>query len=76
VHDPVHMRPTIWTNPEHIIHKLENSQYQDVRDWAKLIPNISDSDQFDEFCTRLHQHDQHRGLNFATVFPEMAPYLK
>lgn len=76
VHDPAHMRPTVWTDREYIINNLKKSQHQDVLDWARLISNTSDSDLFDEFCNRLHQHDQYRGLNFANIFPEMAPYIK
>jgi MoaA/NifB/PqqE/SkfB family radical SAM enzyme len=76
VHDPDHMRPTVWPNQEHIVNHLQQSQHQDVLDWAKLISDTSDSDLFDKFCDRLHQHDRYRGLNFAIVFPEMAPYIK
>lgn len=76
VHDPAHMRPTVWPSQEHIVTHLQKSQHQDVLDWAKLISNTSDSDLFDKFCNKLHQHDQYRGLNFADIFPEMAPYIK
>ena len=76
VHDPAHMRPTVWIDKEYIINHLEKSQYQDVLDWAKLMSSMSDSDLFDEFCNRLHQHDQYRGLKFTDIFPEMASQLK
>ena len=76
VYSPAHMRPTVWPSQVHIVNHLQKSQHQDVLDWAKLISNTSDSDLFDEFCNKLHQHDQYRGLNFADIFPEMAPYIK
>ena len=75
VHDPSHMRPGVWPNRQYIIDHLMTSEYADVKDWAKLIENVDDSAQFEEFCNRLHQHDQHRGLDFATTFPEMAHAL-
>jgi len=75
VHDPAHMRPGVWPDNDHIVTNLKNSQHPDVQTWAGLISNTVDSDYFDEFCQRLHQHDRYRGLDFKTVFPEMAPFL-
>lgn len=76
VHKPEHMRPTVWPNRAHIATQLENSGHEDVRTWASMIANADESDLFDEFCTRLHQHDRYRGLDFANTFPEMATYIK
>jgi organic radical activating enzyme len=75
VHDPKHMRPGVWPNRQQIIDHLLTSKYLDVQDWARLIGNTDDSAEFEEFCKKLHQHDQYRGLNFATTFPEMAHAL-
>jgi MoaA/NifB/PqqE/SkfB family radical SAM enzyme len=76
VHNPPHMRPTVWPNQEHIATELEKSLHEDVRTWAGMIRDTNESHLFDRFCERLHQHDQYRGLNFADTFPEMAPYIK
>jgi sulfatase maturation enzyme AslB (radical SAM superfamily) len=77
VHNPAHMRPTVWPQQarDRIAEHLNASAYPDVKTWAQAIANGNDSDQFDEFCDRLRQHDQYRGLDFATTFPEMAIYL-
>lgn len=72
VHDPAHMRPELWPNKQHIVSQLMQSGHEDVQTWAKIIENVDHSDQFNEFCQRLHQHDQYRGLDFAHTFPEMA----
>jgi hypothetical protein len=65
----------VWPNTQYIIGHLFQSQYEDVRTWAGMIDNSDDSDQFEEFCKKLHQHDQYRGLDFAQTFPEMAHAL-
>lgn len=77
VHTPSHMRPTVWTTParDHIVKHLGASLHNDVRTWAQVVARGNDSDQFDEFCRRLKQHDQYRGLDFANTFPEMADYI-
>ena len=76
VHDPGHMRPTVWPDKEHIVKKLQFSQFDDVKNWAGIIADTTDSHLFEQFCERLHQHDQYRGLDFKIIFPEMAPYIK
>ena len=76
VHDPAHMRPELWPNKQHIVAQLMQSVHEDVQTWAEMISNTTDHEYFDEFCQRLHQHDQYRGLDFAKIFPEMAPYIK
>jgi MoaA/NifB/PqqE/SkfB family radical SAM enzyme len=73
VHNPSHMRPEVWPNKQHIVKHLESSGFEDVRTWAGLIANTGESDQFEKFCDKLHQHDQYRGLDFSNTFPEMAP---
>lgn len=72
VHAPSHMQPEVWPNKQYIVDQLMQSAHEDVQNWARLIKNVDHSDQFDEFCRRLHQHDQYRGLDFARTFPEMA----
>ena len=76
VHDPSHMRPTVWPDKEHIVKQLQLSQFDDVKTWAHMIADTTDSELFEEFCKKLHQHDQYRGVDFRTIFPEMAPYIK
>lgn len=76
VHNPAHMRPAVWPNREHIVKQLRKSQFDDVWAWADMMADTDDSDQFEQFCQRLHQHDQYRGLDFEITFPEMAPYIK
>ena len=76
LHNPSHMRPTIWPDKEHIVKKLQLSQFDDVKTWAHMIADTTDSELFEEFCKKLHQHDQYRGVDFRTIFPEMAPYIK
>jgi hypothetical protein len=71
------MRPTVWSARarNQIVKHLSNSLHADVETWAQVVADSDDSDQFDEFCGRLQQHDQHRGLDFTTTFPEMAIYI-
>jgi MoaA/NifB/PqqE/SkfB family radical SAM enzyme len=76
VHNPAHMRPTVWPDREHIVKKLQHSEFEEVRAWAAMVRDTDESDLFEEFCQRLHQHDQYRGLDFRIIFPEMAPYIK
>jgi sulfatase maturation enzyme AslB (radical SAM superfamily) len=74
--NPTHMKPGVWPNKQVIINQLIKSPYLEVRIWAEMIRNIDDSEHYEEFCQRLHQHDQYRGLDFGKTFPEMAPYIK
>jgi S-adenosylmethionine:tRNA-ribosyltransferase-isomerase (queuine synthetase) len=77
VHNPAHMRPSVWHNTARraIIDKLSQSQYQDVQVWKEMIANSDDSKLFESFKTYQKQHDQYRGTDFATAFPELAKYL-
>ena len=77
VHSPEHMRPGVWSTEANnaIAKHLRNSSYDDVRVWADAIIDNRDSDQFEEFCKRLHQHDRYRDTDFKTTFPEMASYI-
>ena len=77
VHRPVHMRPTVWAGEakQTIIDYLNQSQHQDVQNWAKLIDQNDDCDSFEQFRQRLYQHDHYRGTDFKKTFPEMAGYL-
>ena len=76
VHNPSHMRPTVWPDKEHIVKKLQLSRFDDVKNWASMIADTDESHLFDEFCQKLYQHDRYRGLDFRIIFPEMAPYIK
>jgi len=77
VHNPAHMRPSVWHNTAHqvIIDKLSESQYPDVQVWKEMIANTDDSKLFKTFKKYLHQHDQYRDTDFAAAFPELAKYL-
>jgi len=77
VHRPQHMRPSVWAGPARakIIRQLESSEYLAVRRWAGLIINTDDTDQFETFKQRLHEHDQYRNLDFRKTFPELAEYI-
>jgi len=76
VHYPDHMKPEVWSDPARnlIQQQLLTSKHDDVRTWAGSMMN--GGNQFDEFCKRLHQHDQYRNLNFVNTFPELAQYIK
>jgi hypothetical protein len=71
------MTPTVWpaTVRQSIAKQLSLSRHSDVNTWAQVVARSDDSDQFDEFCQRLHQHDQYRGLDFKNTFPEMAIHI-
>jgi MoaA/NifB/PqqE/SkfB family radical SAM enzyme len=77
VHNPAHMRPTVWPVEvrQKIVNHLNGSVDKDVQNWARLIEQNDDSMMFEQFQQRLHQHDKRRGTNFATTFPELAPYI-
>ena len=77
VHNPMHMRPTIWPASirNHIVDHLKSSNHEDVRNWSQLLQNQDDSDKFDKFKTYRLQHDQYRGLNFADTFQELSGFL-
>ena len=77
VHDPSHMRPSVW--PDHakkiIIEKLRTSTYKDVQSWAELLTHTDDSSFFEEFKNKLHAHDQFRGLDFKKTFSELSKFI-
>jgi MoaA/NifB/PqqE/SkfB family radical SAM enzyme len=77
VHNPPYMRPTVWalTAKQKIVNYLNGSSDKEVQNWAKLLIQNDDSNMFDQFCQRVHQHDQYRNTNFAKTFPELAPYI-
>jgi hypothetical protein len=72
------MRPSVW--PEHvkklIIEKLKTSTYDDCQSWADLLACTDDSNVFEEFKSKLHAHDQFRGLDFKKTFPELAEFIE
>lgn len=77
VHNPVHMRPTVWANEARqiILNHLNSSSDQDVQNWAKLFEQNNDSSMFGQFQQYTHQHDNYRNTNFANTFPELATYI-
>lgn len=78
VHHPQYMRPGVWSEDakNFIKNKILQSTIPDIHPWANLITNHSDSEHFDLFCQRLKQHDNYRGIDFGTVFPELKNYIK
>jgi MoaA/NifB/PqqE/SkfB family radical SAM enzyme len=77
VHNPPYMRPTVWKPmvKQKIVNYLSSSSDSNVQNWAKLVEQNDDSNMFEEFRLRLHQHDRYRNTNFATTFPELALYI-
>lgn len=76
VHDPVHMRPSVWSEiAKHVIIEKLQGGTDDAQIWADLIANTDDSNYFDLFRERVKWHDQYRGLDFAKTFPEMSVFL-
>ena len=77
VHNPVHMRPTVWPESTRraIADHLAVSKHPEVQLWSELLNNNDDSKHFDEFCKRIIQHDDYRGLDFKTTFPELTQYI-
>lgn len=73
VHNPVHLRPTVWPNNirQKIIAHLEADPHTISQSWAGLLKNQDDSAHYPEFLEKTHWHDQYRGLNFAETFPEL-----
>jgi MoaA/NifB/PqqE/SkfB family radical SAM enzyme len=76
VHDPIHMRPSVWpvAAKQCIIDKLHTGN-EDSLTWAGLITNTDDSEHFDLFRERVAWHDRYRGLDFGKTFPEIARFL-
>jgi hypothetical protein len=72
------MQPEVWP-PEtklFIMHKLQQSDDPDVKDWAKSLMQHDQSEHFEEFKSRTQQHDAYRNLNFTETFPEMAKWIR
>jgi len=77
VHNPVHMRPAVWSAHARkaIVDHLLTSHNDDVQVWGSLMQNSDDSEHFQTFKTMLEQHDQYRSLDFRNTFPELAEYI-
>jgi hypothetical protein len=77
VHNPTHMRPTVWPQEtkKWIAEHLHNSQHSECVMWADLLMNQDDSIYFENFVKYLHQHDSYRQLDFKKTFPELATYI-
>jgi MoaA/NifB/PqqE/SkfB family radical SAM enzyme len=74
VHNPKHMRPTVWPDKQFIIDRLSCSQYSDVKNWIELLKAHDDSEHFETFKSKTIEHDNYRRINFSTVFPELKIY--
>ena len=77
VHSPAHMRPSVWPDQvkDKIITHLEDSKHPDINTWIELLKNTNDSDYFDLFKSKLHEHDTYRKLDFSIAFPELAEFV-
>lgn len=77
VHNPTHLRPTVWKQKakQYIIDRLSNSNHITLEPFINLMMNEDDSRLFDDFRYRLLRHDQYRSLNFKDTFPEMFNFL-
>lgn len=77
LHNPNHLRSTVWpcAAREMIAARLNNSSRMAMRRWGHHVANTDDSDYWAQFRNFVHTHDQYRGVNFATVFPELTEYL-
>jgi len=77
VHNPIHMRPTVWSQPakERIIDKLQQHKNHQLQPWIDMLSTVDDSTHFNDFCGFLKKHDQYRNLNFKSVFPELADLI-
>jgi len=73
VHNPKHMKPTVFPNPirEKIANHLKTSRHEDVRVWGNFVENNDSSQYYQEFLTRKDQHDLYRNLNFAETFSQV-----
>jgi radical SAM protein with 4Fe4S-binding SPASM domain len=77
LHNPSFLRPSAWhsTAKQCIINKLNSSQVPEVRDWAQLVEQNDDSDQFDNFKQYIQRHDQYRQLRYQDTFAELGKFL-
>jgi MoaA/NifB/PqqE/SkfB family radical SAM enzyme len=78
VHNPQHMRPTVWPESARslLVEHLESSRFDDAKTWASLLRNQDDSKYFQDFVRAVERHDQYRGTLFARTFPELASWIK
>lgn len=77
VHNPRHLRPSVWPQPikQHIIDRIGCSQYDSVLKWTKILTDNDDSEYFEEFLKYMHRHDIYRALSYQQTFPEMSSLL-
>lgn len=77
VHNPAHMRPTVWpaVAKDYVIGKLKSSDHQDLHVWADMLQRVDDSNLFGQFRSHVQQQDRYRGTKFREVFPEMSNFL-
>lgn len=75
VDTPVHMKPTVWPDKKFIIARLMKSKYLDVRIWAKLLESTDNSIHFETFKNKIIEHDNYRGTDFLSTFPELKNHL-
>lgn len=77
VHNPVHMRPTVWPQRARrwIADRLASTRHDSLHAWAGLIQTEDDSKHFDQFKSMMSKHDHFRGTRFDQAFPEMVQFL-
>lgn len=76
VHNPVHMRPTVWKDEakKYIIERLTQSNFN-LDPFITLMKTQDDSEKFETFKYRLVRHDNFRKISFQKTFPEMFAFL-
>lgn len=75
VHNPLHMRPSIWPMPAHDFIMAKLRSREDLQSWANMLQSVDDTQYFETFKTVTLKHDEYRGTDFAKVFPEMGKFL-
>jgi radical SAM protein with 4Fe4S-binding SPASM domain len=77
VHTPEFFRISVYPKAikDAIIKNLLTSKLDDIHVWSNLLENSDDSKFFNEFITRVEQHDRYRQTQFEKTFPEIAELI-
>lgn len=77
VYNPKYFSPGVWSDvaKEFIINKLRSSSQPEIKNWANILSSLDESYLFDEFKSKLKNHDLYRKLNYSDAFFDMAKFL-
>jgi len=75
VDNPLHMRPTVWPDKTFILDRLSQSNHPDVQNWIELLKTNDSSAHFETFKQKILEHDNYRGTDFLSTFPELKNHL-